>query len=239
MRILIAEDNDDLRSVLVKTLAAEGYSVDAVCDGEEGWDYIIALNDERSGGDRVGYDAIVLDILMPKVNGLDLLTKIRAHKIDTPVIMLTAMDSIEDRVKGLDLGANDYLVKPFSSAELLARIRAMTRKSSASAALTNTHICGGLTLDTASREVQRNGDTITLSSREFSILEYMIRNQGIVLSRDRIERHTRSFDESDATGGSNVIDVYIRYLRRKIDDPYEKKLIQTIRGAGYTLKNED
>ena len=236
MRLLIAEDNDDLRDILAKTLAAEGYSVDAARDGEEGWDYVDSL---RAESDTGGYDAIILDILMPKMNGLDLLTKIRANKIDTPILLLTAMDSIEDRVKGLDLGANDYLIKPFSSAELLARIRAMTRISSHTSALTNTFTCGDLTLDASSHTVERNGDAISLSSREFSILEYMIRNQGIVLSRDRIERHTRSFDESDSGVGSNVIDVYIRYLRRKIDDPYDKKLIQTVRGAGYTLKSDN
>lgn len=234
MRLLIAEDEADLRSVIEKRLTNEGYSVDACRNGDEAWDYLCAIQ-SCGESENEGYDAIILDIMMPKMSGLEVLSKMRTSKISTPVLLLTARDSIEDRVKGLDTGADDYLIKPFAFDELLARIRVMTRKPTQNP--TNIYTCGDLTLNANTRTVTRSNTEIPLSSREFAILEYLIRNQNTVLSRERIERHTRTFDESESGVGSNITDVYIRYLRKKIDDPYDQKLIQTVRGIGYTLKN--
>ncbi len=224
MRILVAEDERDLNRVIGKRLEAEGYSVDRCYDGEDAL-YYLKLGE---------YDAAVLDIMMPKLSGLDVLSKIRAEGDRTPVIFLTARDSIDDRVKGLDAGAEDYLVKPFAFDELLARLRVLVRKSAG--ASTNILEAADLRVDIASRRTWRSGCEIMLSAKEFDILEYMIQNKGIVLSREKIENHVWNFDYS---GGTNVVDVYIRYLRKKIDDPYEKKLIRTVRGAGYVLRCGD
>lgn len=221
MRILIIEDEHNLRTVLEKRLKEEGYSVDACDNGEDGKDYMEATD----------YDAVLLDIMLPKLNGLDLLKQIRKNGNKTSVLLLTAKDSIEDRVKGLDCGADDYLVKPFAFEELSARLRVLTRRTFHN--VTTTFTLADLEVDTASRSVKRGGMHIELSSKEFSILEYFIQNKGIVLSRDLIEQHVWNFDYE---GGSNVIDVYIRYLRKKIDDPFEMKLIHTVRGVGYVLK---
>ena len=223
MRILVAEDEKNLNRVIKKRLESEGYSVDSCYDGEEAVYYI------ESGE----FDAIILDIMMPKKNGLEVLKIIRGKGNKTPVLFLTAMDSIDDRVKGLDAGAEDYLVKPFAFEELIARIRVLVRKNAGES--TNIFKVGDLTVNIASHEVYRGEEKINLSAKEFDILEYLIRNKGIVLSRNKIENHVWNFDYS---GGTNVIDVYIRYLRKKIDDPYENKLIHTIRGTGYILKEE-
>lgn len=223
MRILVVEDERDLNRVITKRLEKVGYCVDSCYDGEDALDYI-------SAGE---FDAIILDIMLPKIDGLSVLHQMRADKNETPVLFLTARDSIEDRVKGLDAGANDYLVKPFAFDELLARIRAMVRKQAGES--TNLFSAGDLIVNIASRRVWRNAKEITLSAKEFDILEYMIRNKGIVLSREKIENHVWNFDYC---GGSNVVDVYIRYLRKKIDDDYDKKLIHTIRGVGYVCKEE-
>lgn len=223
MRILVAEDEKHLNRIITKRLEKEGYSVDSCYDGEEALHYL----------DMGEFDAVVLDIMMPRVDGLGVLKSIRARKLKVPVLFLTAKDSIEDRVKGLDLGADDYLVKPFAFDELLARIRVMIRKKAGNA--TNVFEIADLTVDINSRRVFRNGDEIVLSAKEFDLLEYLIRNKDIVLSREKIESHIWNFDY---LGGSNVIDVYIRYLRKKIDDPYERKLIHTIRGVGYVLREE-
>lgn len=223
MRLLIVEDEKDLNRVMSKRLEAEGYSVDSCFDGEEALDYI-----------RVGeFDAIIMDIMMPKMSGFEVLKALRESDNNTPVLMLTARDSIEDRVKGLDMGAEDYMVKPFAFEELLARIRVMTRKTAGNS--TNTFVAGDLVLDATSHTVTRAGKEITLSAREFDVLEYLIRNKGIVLSREKIENHVWNFDYC---GGTNVIDVYIRYLRKKIDEGYDTKLIHTIRGKGYVLREE-
>ncbi len=221
MRILIAEDEPDLRSVIAKTLEKNHYSVDACPDGQEALDFL----------EMAEYDAVVLDIMMPKTDGLTVLKTIRRQGKHTPVILLTARDSIQDRVTGLDAGADDYLVKPFAMDELLARLRVMLRREAASQ--DNCYRIANLTVDSNRRAVYRDDLEITLSSKEFSILEYMIRNKGIVLSRDKIEQHIWNYDYA---GGSNVVDVYIRYLRKKIDENFEPKLIHTIRGAGYVLK---
>lgn len=223
MRILVVEDERDLNSIIVKRLNKAGYSVDSCYDGEEALDYM-----------RLGeYDVILLDIMMPKMNGLDVVRTLRKKRDKTPVLLLTAKDAIEDRVMGLDSGADDYLVKPFAFEELLARVRVLTRRSIDE--VTNVFTVANLSVDCDTRIVKRGETVIPLSSKEFSVLEYMIRNQGIVLSRAKIEQHIWNFDYE---GGSNVIDVYIRYLRKKIDQDFEPKLIHTIRGAGYVLRDE-
>lgn len=223
MRILVVEDERDLNRIISKRLEKEGYCVDSCFDGEEALDYI----------DAGEFDAIVMDIMMPRKSGLEVLKTLRGKDNRTPVLLLTAKDSIEDRVRGLDAGAEDYLVKPFAFEELSARIRVMTRKTAQNP--TNIFTAGDLVLDAGSRTVSRAGEEIVLSAKEFDILEYLIRNKGTVLSRERIENHVWNFDY---TGGTNVVDVYIRYLRKKIDDPYAVKLIQTIRGKGYVLRAE-
>ena len=224
MRILIAEDEKNLNQMLKRRLQEEYYSVDSCFDGQEALDYL-------SGAE---YDAVVLDIMMSVLDGLSVLKKIRAKDKTLPVLLLTAKDSIEDRVAGLDAGANDYLVKPFAVEELLARIRVMLRKPSVQAER-NCLMVGDLVLCTDTHKVTRGGREITLSAREYTLLRYMMQNQGIVLSRDKLEQHIWNYD---FTGGSNVIDVYIRYLRRKIDEGSEKKLIHTVRGAGYVLRDD-
>lgn len=223
MRILIAEDERNLNRILSKQLADNGYTVDACFDGQEALDYLEAEP----------YDAIILDIMMPKLDGLTVLRKIRAKGIDTPVLFLTAKDSISDRVEGLDAGADDYLTKPFAFEELLARVRVLIRKKSGNK--TNIYTLADLTLDVQSHEVKRGDNAIPLSSKEYAILEYMILNKNIVLSRETLERNVWGYSYD---GASNMIDVYIRYLRKKIDEDYEPKLIHTVRGAGYVLKEK-
>ena len=224
MRILIAEDEKDLNRIISSRLAEEHYSVDSCYDGEEALEYL----------ESAGYDAVVLDIMMPKTDGLTVLKKMRRNNDATPVLLLTARDSIEDRVKGLDAGANDYLVKPFAFEELLARIRVLLRKPADTP--TTCYRLADLEVHMDTHKVIRAGEEIRLSGKEFSLLRYMIQNQGIVLSRDRLEQHLWNFDYA---GGSNVIDVYIRYLRRKIDEGHDVKLIHTVRGAGYVLKVQE
>lgn len=224
MRILVIEDEKNLNDLIVKKLKNEHYRVDACFDGNDALDYIACAE----------YDAVISDIMLPGISGLEFLKKIRAEGNKTPVLLLTARDSIEDRVLGLDLGADDYLVKPFAFDELLARIRVMIRRASSS--VSNIFKVADLTVDCDARTVLRGDIPITLSSKEFSILEYMIRNRGIVLSRDKISHHIWNYDYE---GGSNVVDVYIRYLRVKIDENFEPKLIHTVRGAGYVLKDSD
>jgi len=223
MRILIAEDQKDLNKILVKKLTAEGYSVDNCFDGQEALDFL----------DMASYDGVILDIMMPKLDGLSVIKHMRAKGDHTPVLFLTARDSIDDKVTGLDLGANDYLVKPFSFEELMARVRAMTRKTATSNSPVYT--ISDLSLDTNTHAVTRGGENIKLSAKEFALLEYMLRNKGKVLSRDNIENNLWNFDYE---GGTNAVDVYIRYLRKKIDDNFEPKLIHTVRGVGYVIREE-
>lgn len=224
MRILIAEDEKTLNATLKKRLEEQSYSVDACLDGQEALDYL----------DSAEYDVVLLDIMMPKKSGLEVLRALRKKGRQTPVLLLTAKDSIEDRVDGLDAGADDYLVKPFAFEELMARIRVMLRKKSGQSS--NLLSVGDLTLDLGTHTVVRDGQPISLSSREFALLRYLVMNQGMILSRDQIEQHIWNYDYE---GSSNMIDVYIRYLRKKIDDPFEKKLIHTVRGAGYVLREEE
>ena len=211
MRILVCEDQKDLNKIITKHLTAEGYSADSCYDGQEALDFM----------DMADYDAVILDVMMPKKDGFAVLREMRSVKNATPVLFLTARDSIEDRVRGLDLGGNDYLIKPFSFDELLARIRAMTRKAAGN--VSNIFTAADLTLDVSSRSCRRGEKDIALSAKEFSLLEYLMRNKGRVLTRDMIE---------------NAVDVYIRYLRKKMDDDFEPKLIHTVRGSGYVLREK-
>ena len=223
MRLLLAEDERDLNRIITKKLTSSGYSVDSFFDGQEAID-VLAYSD---------YDAVILDIMMPKADGFAVLRAIRDAGKTTPVLFLTARDAVSDRVKGLDSGANDYLIKPFSFDELLARIRAMTRTSFGAA--DNLLTVADITLDTKTQVVRRAGREVTLSAKEYALLEYLMHNQGIILSREKIENHIWNLDYE---GGTNVVDVYISYLRKKLDEGREKKLIQTVRGRGYMLKEE-
>lgn len=221
MRILVCEDEKDLNKIISKRLRSENYAVDSCFDGEDSLYYI----------QNTSYDLVILDVMMPKKDGYAVVSAMRAKNILTPVLFLTAKDTTEDLVKGLDLGANDYMVKPFSFDELLARCRVLLRMKPQQ----NSHILrvSDLEMNTNSHEVTRNGAKINLSSREFAILEYMLYHINIVLTREQIENHIWSYDYE---GGTNLVNVYIRYLRKKIDDPYEKKLIQTVRGSGYVIR---
>lgn len=223
MRLLIVEDERALRSVLTERLKKEGYSVDACATGTDARHYLSAAP----------YDIVLLDIMLPGVDGLTLLREARERGQDTPILLLTARDSIEDRVKGLDAGADDYLTKPFSHEELMARIRVLTRRKYRNT--TNLLSLADLTMNLAARTVTRGGTELRLSAKEYALLEYLLQNKGVVLTREQIENHVWSYDYE---GGSNVIDVYIRLLRKKVDDPFQKKLIHTLRGHGYVLQEE-
>lgn len=221
MRILIAEDERDLNKIITSKLTKEGYSVDSVYDGEEAI-HILSYTD---------YDAVILDIMMPKKDGFAVLRSLRNEGKSTPVLFLTARDSVQDKVEGLDSGANDYLVKPFSFDELMARIRAMTRVSFGVADSILT--VSDLTMNCASKLVKRGDREISLSSKEYALLEYLMHNKNIVLSREKIEDHIWNYDYE---GGTNVVDVYISYLRKKIDGDCEQKLLHTVRGQGFVLR---
>lgn len=222
MRLLIVEDEKSLLKILEQGFTEEGYGVDIAADGEEGL-YM---------AENIPYDAIILDIMLPKVDGLTILSTIRKKEIVTPVVMLTARDTTGDKITGLDTGADDYMTKPFDFDELLARVRSLVRrKSSVKEAVIR---IDDLEINTASHAVSRGGAAITLSSREYSMLEYMAYNKDTVLSRSAILEHVYS-EEVDLD--SNIVDVYINYLRKKVDRGSEKKLIHTVRGAGYILKD--
>lgn len=224
MRILVAEDDIDLNNIIVKKLSAEGYAVDTCFNGQDAFDYL----------ESVQYDAAILDIMMPKMDGLETVRKLRSKGNLSPVIFLTARDTVADRVKGLDLGANDYLVKPFSFDELIARIRVVTRVSSGNP--TNIYCLADLTLNSETHIVQRAGKAITLTAKEYMLLEYLLRNKNKILSRQKIEDNVWNYDYE---GGTNVVDVYITYLRKKIDEGFPMKLIHTVRGIGYCMKVEE
>ena len=221
MRVLFAEDEEDMNRIVKKKLEATGYSVDSCLDGIEAMECF----------DMAEYDIVILDIMMPGKDGLEVLKHIRSQGSNVPVLFLTARDSVTDKVKGLDCGANDYLVKPFSLEELMARMRALTRNAFGETG--NVLQVGDLTLDISRHEVKRGTKLINLSVKEYQLLEYLMHNQNIVVSREQIENHIWNYDYE---GGTNVVDVYIRYLRKKIDDDFEEKLIHTIRGRGYVLK---
>ena len=222
MRILVAEDERDMNRLISRALEKEGYGVDSCFDGEEALDYLQSAD----------YDGAVLDVMMPGRDGFQIVRELRAGGSQLPVLFLTARDSVADRVKGLDLGADDYLIKPFDLEELMARVRVMTRRRTGQQ--TSVIEIGDLRIDTASQEVRRGDRSIELSSREYAILKYLAANQGRVLSREQIEDHVWNFDYE---GGTNVVDVYISYLRKKIDLKGEEKLIQTVWGRGWMLRS--
>ncbi len=221
MRILVIEDNHRLSSSLAANLAHEGYSVDAAYDGQEGQDL----------AELTPYDLIILDILLPEKDGLQVCRDLRRRRIHTPILLLTARDSVADRVQGLDYGADDYLVKPFAMRELLARLRALLRRQSP---YTNGRLeIGDLVVDPVTHTVEREGRSIDLTPKEFALLEFLLYHPNQVVTREMIEQHIWNYDfESE----SNVIDVYVRRLRRKIDDPFATKLLTTVRGVGYRLQ---
>ena len=221
MRLLVVEDEKKLNELITKKLKKEYYGVDSCFDGEEAIRYV----------EGTEYDAVILDIMLPKLDGFEVIKRIRAKKNKVPILLLTARDNIDDKVKGLDYGADDYLVKPFIFEELMARIRVLLRRNSGNA--DNVVTIANLKVDLDAKTVFRDDKLIKLSAREYSVLEYLIRNKGKILSRERIEDHIWNYDYE---GGTNVIDVYIRYLRKKIDDNYTPKLIHTIRGLGYVLR---
>ena len=223
MRLLIVEDEKHLNKTLNERLTKAGYTVDSCFDGEDALYYI----------DNTQYDGIILDVMMPKINGFEVLRIIRERKILTPVLMLTAKDSDEDIINGLDTGANDYLTKPFSFAVLSARIRAMLRvKESVTGSILE---IANLSVDTTTRTVKRGENIIELSSKEYSILEYLMRNKGIIVSKDKIEENIWNYEYE---GSSDVIKVYIHHLRKKIDDNFEKKLLHTVKNVGYVIKED-
>ena len=222
MRILIVEDEAGVAGFVEQGLTEAGYAVDVARDGSEGLEYALAFE----------YDVMVLDIMLPKMNGLDLLHEIRDQRVKVPVLLLTARDGVDDRVKGLDVGADDYLIKPFAFPELLARIRALLRRPPLQSG--NLLSMNDLEMDVTRREVRRAGKKIELSPREFSLLELLLRHPNQVLTRTQIVEHVWNFD---FYGDTNVVDVYIGYLRRKIDSGFVPPLIQTVRGVGYRLSD--
>ncbi|MFA4930658.1 MAG: response regulator transcription factor [Patescibacteria group bacterium] len=223
MKILVVEDEKRITSFIRKGLQYEGYAVDIAYNGDVGY--------QKAKDDSL--DLIILDLMLPGMDGVELCRRIREEGMVTPVIMLTAKDSIDDKVKGLDAGADDYLVKPFAFKELLARVRSLLR--SGDSAKTTVIKVGELELDPSSREVKREGENIDLSRKEYGLLEYMMRNSNQVLTRTMIAEHVWDYDFDSFT---NTIDVYIRYLRRKVDDGYKKKYIRTIRGVGYKISDK-
>ncbi|HHW41344.1 MAG TPA: response regulator transcription factor [Syntrophomonadaceae bacterium] len=222
MRILIVEDEIDLAQTLARCLSEEGYVTDIADNGEEG--LILAESDM--------YDLIILDLMLPRLDGMEIIRRLRDRRIKTAVLVLTARDTLTDKVKGLDAGADDYLTKPFALAELLARVRALLRREGQEKS--NILQVEDLVMDTLTHRVYRGDREISLTSKEYALLEYLIRNQNRVLSRTQIAEHVWN---DDLNIMSNIVDVYIRYLRRKVDDDFEPKLICTIRGSGYCLRS--
>lgn len=224
MRILIVEDDPALRKILEKRLTAEGYAVDACDNGTDGLDYALAM----------AYDGIVLDIMLPGMDGLTLLERLREKRCGSGVLLLTARDAVPDRVRGLDVGADDYMTKPFAFDELFARLRALLRKRTG--AHSPALVVGDLSMDTAAHLVTRGQRAVSLTAKEYALLEYFMRNAGQVLTRDQIVDHVWNYDYQFET---NLVDVYVRYLRKKIDCEGAAKLLHTVRGFGYMLKAED
>ena len=221
MRVLLVEDERKISAYVKRGLEEQGYAVDAVYTGADGLEW----------AQSAAYDLIVLDILLPELDGLVVCRELRQRGLRAPILMLTARDTVDDRVAGLDAGADDYLVKPFALKELLARLRALTRRG-ADAPKSPVLEVGDLSLDTLTHRVRRAGRSIELTAKEYAILEYLMREAGRVLTRTLIAEHVWNYDVYNQ---SNVVDVYIRNLRRKIDDPFAAKLIHTVRGAGYQL----
>ena len=220
MRLLVVEDNQRLLRALRLSLEDDGYVIDTAADGEEGQEL----------AELTPYDAIILDIMLPRRDGLEVCRNLRQQHLRTPIIMLTARDTVDDRVKGLDSGADDYLVKPFSIDELQARLRALLRRDAPDK--TGMLCAADLELDPATHSTRRAGIPIELTRKEFALLEYMLHNPNWLITREMAERHVWDYG---GASGSNLVDVYIRRLRRKVDDPFEVKLIETVRGYGYRL----
>lgn len=225
VRIMLAEDDRGISTAVKKRLLAENNIVDVCENGRDAYDFIITTD----------YDVILMDIMMPGEDGLSVVRRAREAGVRTPILFLTARDTIEDRVTGLDAGGDDYLVKPFALDELMARIRVLARRNTAAPQLNNLLKMADLQMDVSAQRVTRAGKNITLTAKEYALLEYMLRNAGVVLSREKIEQKLFSYDY---TGASNMVDVYIRYLRKKLDEGYGKKLIHTIRGVGYVLRED-
>jgi heavy metal response regulator len=223
MRVLVVEDEPAIANFVLQGLTEAGYAVDVARDGQEGLDYALVAD----------YDVLVLDIMLPKLDGLSLLRELRRRGTKTPSLVLTARDTVDNRVEGLDAGADDYLVKPFAFPELLARIRALLRRPPLQ--MGTVLQIADLEMDTAKREVRRNGRAIDLSPREFAVLEYLMRHPNQVLTRTQIAEHVWNFDFYNE---SNVVDVYVGYLRRKIDQDKDVPLIHTVRGVGYRISAE-
>ncbi len=221
MRVLVVEDEKDLNSIICSKLVKEGYNVDACYDGQAALDYMEAEN----------YDGAIMDIMIPNKDGITVLREMRNAGIQVPVLFLTAKTETQDIVRGLDAGASDYMTKPFEFSELMARLRVMLRTQNP--VNENVITCGSLVVDMNNRQAIRDGKVIDLTVREYAILEYLARNRNVVVTREQIRVNIWNIDDNV---NSNVIDVYIRYLRRKIDDNYEEKLIHTIRGVGYKLE---
>ena len=224
MRILLIEDNRRLSDSLKATLVEDGYAVDTAYDGLEGEEMALFTP----------YDVIILDIMLPKRDGVDVCRSLRDQKVSTPILMLTARDALDDRVQGLDSGADDYLVKPFEIKELRARIRALLRRRSADKA--GDLLIEDLRLDPAGHFAWRADQSLDLTAKQFALLEYLMRNPNRLVTRDMVVAHLWDYDQTIA---SNVVDVYIRRLRRKVDDPHEVKLIETVRGAGYRIRRPE
>jgi DNA-binding response OmpR family regulator len=224
MRVLVVEDERKIAAYVKRGLEEQGYAVDAAFTGGEALDWAEAVN----------FDLVVLDIMLPEMDGIAVCRELRQRGYRTPILMLTARDTIDDRVLGLDAGADDYLVKPFALKELLARLRALTRRA-ADAPKSPVLQLADLTLDTLTRRVKRGGLVIKLTAKEYAVLECLLREAGRVLTRTQITDHVWNYDVYNQ---SNIVDVYIRNLRRKIDDPFAVKLIHTVRGAGYRLSTE-
>ena len=222
MRALLVEDETQIADFIARGLSEQGYAVDVARDGEEA----------ISWTDVVSFDVIILDVMLPKRDGIEVCRTLRNQGLSTPVLMLTARDAVEDRVRGLDSGADDYLVKPFAFSELLARLRALMRRESS--VVGSVIEVGDLRLDTATWEVSRQDMPVERTTRERRLLEYMMRHPNQVLTRTMIAEHVWNYEFDNAT---NVIDVHIRNLRRKIDDGFPTRLIQTVRGAGYRISS--
>ncbi len=223
MRILVVEDEKHLNRIITEAMVDEGYSVDSCFNGADALDYAMTSV----------YDVMILDIMLPKLDGLELVRRLRRDGNNTPVLFLTARDSVSDRVEGLESGGDYYLTKPFDFQELIAVVHVMTRKYTGNRS--NVYTVGDLTLDVSARTAVRAGKNIELTQKEFSLLEYMVRNRGVVLSREMIENNLWNYDYE---GGTNVVDVYVGYLRKKMDTGFDKKLIHTVWGTGWVLREE-
>jgi heavy metal response regulator len=222
MRILLVEDEEKVSGFVARGLMAERFAVDVIGDGQAGLELATTYS----------YDLVILDLMLPKMDGTQVLRRLRSQNVNVPVIILTARDAVSDKVGNFDVGADDYLTKPFAFAELLARVKALLRRGPVSRS--SVVRVGDLELDRLSQQVKRAGKRIDLTSKEYSLLEYLMSNAGRVLSRTMIIEHVwdQSFD-----GITNIVDVYVRHLRSKVDDPFDHKLIHTVRGVGYSIGN--